>query len=135
MSSHLTQVSKVRLHQPIYWCANLQSNITSKPLGATESRATARSRSRAFTSLSCQKDLNVSHSNSFFSSVQSICCKLLSVPRKHVCLIYALGVSPNFEITVACGLKFHRYLRTLSLEFQKARTKIEVFLFLPCWLN
>ena len=36
------------------------------------------------------------------------------------------GVSPNFEITVACGLKFHWYLRTLSLNFQKARTKIEV---------
>ena len=31
----------------------------------------------------------------------------------------------KFEITVACGLKFHLYL---SLKFQKARTKIEVFL-------
>ena len=37
----------------------------------------------------------------------------------------------NFEITVACGLKFHWYLRTLSLEFQKARTKIEVQLQQP----
>ena len=45
-----------------------------------------------------------------------------------------LGVSPNFR-SVACGLKFHWYLRTLGLKFQKARTKIEVFLSLPCWLS
>ena len=32
----------------------------------------------------------------------------------------------NFEITVACGLKFYWYLRILSLKFQKARTNIEV---------
>ena len=41
----------------------------------------------------------------------------------------------NFEITVACGLKFHWYLRTLSLKFQKATSKIEVFLSLPSWLS
>ena len=43
-----------------------------------------------------------------------------------VCMYNVVGVSPNFEITVACGLKFHCYLRTLSLKFQKAwaRTKI-----------
>jgi hypothetical protein len=41
----------------------------------------------------------------------------------------------NFEITVACGLEFHWYLRTLSLKFQNARTKIEVRLSLPCWLS
>ena len=35
----------------------------------------------------------------------------------YVCI---LGVSPNFEITVACGPKFHWYLRTLILKFQKA---------------
>ena len=35
----------------------------------------------------------------------------------------------------ACGLKFHWHLRTLSLKFQKARTKIEVFLSLPYWLS
>ena len=28
---------------------------------------------------------------------------------------------------MVCGLKFDWYLRTLSLKFQKARTKIEVF--------
>ena len=33
------------------------------------------------------------------------------------------------------SLQFLGYLRTLSLKFQKARTKIEVFLFLPCWLS
>ena len=49
--------------------------------------------------------------------------------------ICKLGVSPNFEITVACGLKFHWYLRTLSLKFQKALTKMEVFLSLPCCLS
>jgi hypothetical protein len=38
-----------------------------------------------------------------------------------------LGVSPNFMITVACGLNFHWYMMTLSLKFQKAMTKIEVF--------
>ena len=31
-------------------------------------------------------------------------------------------------------LQFLEYLRTLSLKFQKARTKIEVVLSLPCWL-
>ena len=36
-----------------------------------------------------------------------------------------IKVFTNFEITVACGLKFHWYLRT----------KIEVFLSLPCWLS
>ena len=41
---------------------------------------------------------------------------------------------PNFEITVACDLNFHWYLRTLGLKFQKARTKIELFLSLSCWL-
>ena len=39
---------------------------------------------------------------------------------------FTLGVSPNFEITVVFGLKFHWYLKTISLKFQKARTKIEV---------
>ena len=47
--------------------------------------------------------------------------------------ICALRVSANFEITVACGLKFHWYLKTLSLEFQTAEA--EVFLSLPCWLS
>ena len=48
---------------------------------------------------------------------------------------YNLGVSPNFEITVACGLKFHWCLRTSSLKFQKAKSKIDIFLSLPCWLS
>ena len=32
-----------------------------------------------------------------------------------MCVVSMLGVSPNFEITVACGLKSHWYLRTFSL--------------------
>ena len=32
-------------------------------------------------------------------------------------------------------IQFLEYLRTLSLKFQKARTKIEVVLSLPCWLS
>ena len=48
---------------------------------------------------------------------------------------YKLGVSPKFKIKVACGLQFHFYLRTSSLEFQKATevsSKIEVVQSLPC---
>ena len=41
----------------------------------------------------------------------------------------------KFQIKVAFGLKFHWYMRTLNLKFQKTRTKIEVFLSLPCWLS
>ena len=37
----------------------------------------------------------------------------------------------KFEFTVAFSLKFHWYLRTLSLKFQKARTKIEVVCLCP----
>ena len=46
-----------------------------------------------------------------------------------------LGFSPNSEITLVCGLKFHWYLRSLSLILQEPGTKIEVFLSLPCWLS
>ena len=43
----------------------------------------------------------------------------------------------DFEvhIKVLWSLQFLGYLRTLSLKFQKARTKIEVVLALPCWLS
>ena len=50
---------------------------------------------------------------------------LQKTEAKQVAKLSTLGVSPNFEITVVCGLKFHWYLRTLSLKLQKARTKIE----------
>ena len=33
----------------------------------------------------------------------------------------------DFKITVMCGLKFYWCLRTLSLKFQKATSRIEVF--------
>ena len=38
-------------------------------------------------------------------------------------------------IKVYWRLQFLEYLRTLSLKFQKARTKIEGVLTLPCWLS
>ena len=41
----------------------------------------------------------------------------------------------KFQITVAFGLKFHWYLRTLSLKFQMFMIKIGVFLTLPSWLS
>ena len=47
--------------------------------------------------------------------------------------MYVRGFA-KFQIKVACGLKFHWYLRALSLKFQKARTKIEGFLSLP-WIG
>ena len=40
----------------------------------------------------------------------------------------------KFGIKVLWSVQFLEYLRTLSLKFQKARTKIEVVLALPCWL-
>ena len=36
---------------------------------------------------------------------------------------------------MAWSLQFFGCLRTLSLKFQKARAKIEVYLSLPCWLS
>ena len=41
----------------------------------------------------------------------------------------------KFGIKVYWRLQFLEYLRTLSLKFQNARTKIEVVLTLPCWLS
>ena len=38
-------------------------------------------------------------------------------------------------IKIYWPLQFLGYLRTLSSKFQKARTKIEVVLTLPCWLS
>ena len=40
----------------------------------------------------------------------------------------------KFGIKVSRRLQFLEYLRTLHLKFQKARTKTEVVLSLPCWL-
>jgi hypothetical protein len=48
--------------------------------------------------------------------------------------IYIRGFT-KFSIKVAWSLQFLGYLRTLGLKFQKAQTKIEVFLALPCWLS
>ena len=41
----------------------------------------------------------------------------------------------KFGIKVLWRLQFLEYLRTLNLKFQKAQTKIEVVLSLPCWLS
>ena len=41
----------------------------------------------------------------------------------------------KFGIKVFWKLQLLEYLRTLSLKFQKAQTKIEVVLALPCWLS
>ena len=50
--------------------------------------------------------------------------------------MYNRGFSfTKFGIKVLWRLQFLEYLRTLSLKFQKAWTKIEVVLALPCWLS
>ena len=41
----------------------------------------------------------------------------------------------KFGIKLLWRLQFMEYLKTLRLKFQKARTKIEVVLSLPCWLS
>ena len=73
----------------------------------------------------------IHHNNYKKSSLLSTWISLLTKSDS----VVGVGVSPSFEITVVCGLKFYWYLRTLSLKFQKARTKIEIFLSLPCWLS
>ena len=53
-------------------------------------------------------------------------------------VVYSLGDTGFFRlqgIKILWKLQSLRYLRTLSLKFQKARTKIEVLLTLPCWLS
>ena len=55
-----------------------------------------------------------------------------------VIVVSTLGDSGFFRlqgIKVLWRLQFLEYLRTLSLKFQMARTKIEVVLSLPCWLS
>ena len=41
----------------------------------------------------------------------------------------------TFATKIYWLIQFVGYLRTLGLKFQKARTKIEVVLTLPCWLS
>ena len=48
--------------------------------------------------------------------------------------LYIRGFT-KFGIKVAWSLQFLGYLRTLRLKFQKAQTKIGVFLGLPSWLS
>ena len=48
--------------------------------------------------------------------------------------LYIWGFT-KFGIKVLWRLQLLEYLRTLSLKVQKAQTKIEVVLSLPCWLS
>ena len=49
-------------------------------------------------------------------------------------MYYVRGFT-KFGIKVLWRLQFLEYLRTFSIKFQKARTKIEIVLSLPCWLS
>ena len=55
--------------------------------------------------------------------------------RLRTFLLAHLGFFRLQGIKVLWGLQFLEYLRTLSLKFQKARTKIEAVLSLSCWLS
>jgi hypothetical protein len=52
-----------------------------------------------------------------------------------LCMLGDSGFFRLQGIKVLWRLQFLGYLRTLSLKFQKVRTKIEVVLSLPCWLS
>ena len=43
-------------------------------------------------------------------------CRIDMLIMKEILCMYDLGVSLDFEITVACGQKFHWYFRTLNLK-------------------
>ena len=79
--------------------------------------------------------------------VCNVCC-LLSTQRQIIhqkigifttCIVPTKLVDTRFvrlqAIKVLWNLQFLGYLRTLSLKFQKATSKIEVVLALPCWLS
>ena len=67
----------------------------------------------------------------FFSSVPK--CKFETGLKLFERYIIIRGFT-KFGIKVSRRLQFLEYLRTLHLKFQKARTKTEVVLSLPCWL-
>ena len=67
-----------------------------------------------------------SHKNSIYLFL-SLCCYLSTYT-------YIRGFT-KLGIKVLWRLQVLEYLRTLHLKFQKARTKIEVVLSLPCWLS
>ena len=68
----------------------------------------------------------------FFSSVPK--CKFETGLKLFERYIIIRGFT-KFGIKVSRRLQFLEYLRTLHLKFQKARTKTEVVLSLPCWLS
>ena len=63
--------------------------------------------------------------------------QVISLSKKFWKLLLIINIRgcQKFGIKVYWRLQFLGYLRTLSLKFQKARTKIEVVLSLPCWLS
>ena len=84
-----------------------------------------------------------------FAALPLVClCKDLSMSGQHCqmsrsvqleavyleALLYIRGFT-KFGFKVLWRLQFLEYLRTLSLKSQKAKSKIEVFLSLPCWLS
>ena len=59
----------------------------------------------------------------------------LEQKENYLCCCMYIRVCQKFGIKVYWRLQFLGYLRTLSLKFQKAGTKIEAVLTLPCWLS
>ena len=83
-------------------------------------------------------DMTSSHSRplctfSLFFSLTRLRYILNTICSVYLCT-YIRGFT-KFGIKVLWRLQCLEYLRTLRLKFQKARTKIEVVLSLPCWLS
>ena len=78
--------------------------------------------------------------NYFFSLLTALVAvsTLFLKSKLNMDISYPLGDTGFFRlqgIKVLWRLQFLGYLRTLSLKFQKARTKIQVVLTLPGWLS
>ena len=69
------------------------------------------------------------YTHSYYNITRTSICTLLTHPNMKG------RVSQKFGIKVYWRLQFFEYQGTLSLKFQKARTKIEVVLSLPSWLS
>ena len=75
---------------------------------------------------SAQYDIKISH---FWSRIRKTCAQTNSIYQGMLYFFRHQGIKIYWLI------QFLGYLRTLSLKFQKARTKIEIVLTLPCWLS
>ena len=69
----------------------------------------------------------------FFRILKKAASELIC--RLYVNTLADSGYFQIFTIKVVGGLQFLGYFRTLSLKFQKAASKIDVFLCLPSWLS